>query len=165
MHPNRQFLAHFVDHTLKPILCLVPQSTAVCFDVIFSHDPRPPLHSNRPCIPFIVSGEGGGARETLFPVSQIYSEGRILSLSCAFAGWTRWYYWCIAVYFRFFASKALHRTLCHAEHFSVSQSQPWMLILLTLDWSLLRGPHDGMRFAASSILSSFPEAPETTRVM
>ena len=48
-----------------------------------------------------------------------------------FAGWTSWYYWCIAVYFRFLAPKALHRTPCHGEHFSVSQFQPWMLIVLT----------------------------------
>ena len=40
-------------------------------------------------------------------------------------------YWCIAVYFRFLASKALHRTPYHAEHFSVLQFQPWMLIILT----------------------------------
>jgi len=53
------------------------------------------------------------------------------SFSSAFAGWTRWCYWCIAVYFRFLASKALHRTLYHAEHFSVSQFQPRMLIILT----------------------------------
>ena len=55
----------------------------------------------------------------------------MLSFSCAFAGWTRWYRWCIAVYLRSLASKALHRTLYHAEHFSVSQFQPWMLITLT----------------------------------
>ena len=33
--------------------------------------------------------------------------------------------------FRFLASKALHRTPRHAEHFSFSQFQPWMLIILT----------------------------------
>ena len=65
-----------------------------------------------------------GAREPSLSVLQIYSEGRILSFSCAFAGWIRWYYWCIAVYFRILAFKALHRTLYHAEHFSVSQFQP-----------------------------------------
>ena len=55
----------------------------------------------------------------------------MLSFSCAFAGWTRWYYWCIAVYFRFLASKALHYTLYHAEHFSILQIQPWMLMIWT----------------------------------
>ena len=55
----------------------------------------------------------------------------MLSFSCAFAGWTRWFYWCIAVYFRFLASMALHCTLYHAEHFSFSQFQPWMLIIWT----------------------------------
>ena len=35
------------------------------------------------------------------------------------------------MYFRFFASKALHHTLYHAEHFSVSQFQPWIMIILT----------------------------------
>ena len=35
------------------------------------------------------------------------------------------------MYFRFLASKALHRTLYHAEHLSVSQFQLWMLIILT----------------------------------
>ena len=89
--------------------------------------PPPQLHSNRPCI---VSRGGGGAREPSLSVLQIYSEGRILSFSCAFAGWTRWYYWCIAVYFRSLASKAPRRTPYHAEHFSVSQFQPWMLIIL-----------------------------------
>ena len=87
--------------------------------------PPPPLHSNRAGI------VSRGAREPSLSVSQIYSEGRTLSFSCAFAGWTRWYYWCIAVYFRFLPSKALHRTLYHAEHFSVPQFQPWMLIILT----------------------------------
>ena len=33
-----------------------------------------------------------------------------------FSGWTRYCCWCIAVYFKFLAWKALHRTLCHAEH-------------------------------------------------
>ena len=28
-------------------------------------------------------------------------------------------------------SKALHSTLCHVEHFSCSQFQPWMLTILT----------------------------------
>ena len=68
-----------------------------------------PLYGNRPCIVFL-----GGAS---LSVLQIYSEGWILSSSCAFAGWTRWYRWCIAVYFRFFASKALHCTLYDADHF------------------------------------------------
>ena len=54
-----------------------------------------------------------------------------MSFSCVFAGWTRWYCWCIAVYFRFLASKALHCTLYHVEHFSFSQFQPWMLKILT----------------------------------
>ena len=36
------------------------------------------------------------------------------------------------MYFGFLASKALHCTLCHAEHFSFLQFQPWMLIILTL---------------------------------
>ena len=58
-------------------------------------------------------------------------EGWILSFYCAFAGWTSCYYWCIAVYFSFVASKALHRTLYHAEHFRFPQFQPWMLITLT----------------------------------
>ena len=40
-------------------------------------------------------------------------------------------HWCIAVYFRFLASKALHCALYHAEHFFSSQLQPWMLIILT----------------------------------
>ena len=35
------------------------------------------------------------------------------------------------MYFKFRASKALRRTLYHAEHFSVSQFQPRMLIILT----------------------------------
>ena len=54
-----------------------------------------------------------------------------MSYSCAFAGWTSWYYWCIAVDFRFLASKALHCTRYPAEHFSFPQFQPWMLIILT----------------------------------
>ena len=41
------------------------------------------------------------------------------------------YSWCIAVHFRFLASKALQRTLYYTEHFSVSQFQPRMLIILT----------------------------------
>ena len=88
---------------------------------------RPPgqVRSNRPCI------VSRGARELSLSVLQLYSEGRILSFSCAFAGCTRWYYWCIAVYLRFLASNPLHRTLYHAEHFSASQCQPWMLIILT----------------------------------
>ena len=32
--------------------------------------------------------------------------------------WPMWCYWWIAVHFRFLASKALHCTLYHAEHFS-----------------------------------------------
>ena len=48
-----------------------------------------------------------------------------------FAGWTRWYHWCIAVNFRFLASEALHRTMYRAEHFSFLQFQPWMFIILT----------------------------------
>ena len=48
-----------------------------------------------------------------------------------FAGWTRWYHWCIAVYFRFLASKALNCTLYHAEQFSVSQFQPCILSIWT----------------------------------
>ena len=87
--------------------------------------PPPPMHSKCPCI------VSGGARQPSLSVLQIYSERRILSLSCAFAGWTRWYCLCIAVYFRFLASKALHCTLYHAEHLSFSQCQPWMLIILT----------------------------------
>ena len=63
--------------------------------------------------------------------SLFVSEGWALSLACAFAGWTRWYYWWIVVYFRFLASKAVHCTLYHAEHFSFVQFQPWMLIILT----------------------------------
>jgi len=61
---------------------------------------------------------GGGARVPSLSVLHIYLEGWILSFSCAFAGWTRWYYWCIVVYFRFLATKALLCTLCHAKHFS-----------------------------------------------
>ena len=48
--------------------------------------PHPPLHSNHPCV------VSGGAREPSLSVLQIYSEGRVLSFSCASAGWTRWYY-------------------------------------------------------------------------
>ena len=43
----------------------------------------PPLLDSK--CPFIVSG---GAREPSLSVLQIYSEGRISSFSCAFAGWT-----------------------------------------------------------------------------
>jgi len=62
------------------------------------------------------------AGEPSLSVLQIYA-GWILSFSGVFAGWPRWYYWCIAVHFRFLASKALHCTLYHGEHFSVSQFQ------------------------------------------
>ena len=40
-----------------------------------------------------------------------------MSFSCAFAGWTRWLCWCIAMFFRFLASKALRYTPYHAEDF------------------------------------------------
>ena len=50
----------------------------------------------------------------------------LLSLSGAFAGWPRWHYWCIVVYFRFLASKALHCTLYRAEHFIFSYFQSWI---------------------------------------
>ena len=87
--------------------------------------PHPPSYSNRPCM------VTGGAREPSLFVLQIYSEGWVLSFSCAFAGCTRWYCWCFAVYFRFLASQALHCVLYHAEHFHFSQFQPLMLIILT----------------------------------
>ena len=54
-----------------------------------------------------------------------------MSFSCPSARWKRGYYWCIAVYFRFLASKALYCTLYQAEHFSFSLFQPWILIILT----------------------------------
>ena len=60
---------------------------------------------------------GGGAREPSLWVFQIYLEFCILSFSYVFAGWTRYCYCCIAVYFKLLASKALHCTLYHAEHF------------------------------------------------
>ena len=82
--------------------------------------------------PWHSTGGGQGARGPSLSGLQIYSEGWILSFSCAFAGWTRWCYWCIAVYFRFLASKTRHCTLYHAEHFSFSHFQPWMSIILTL---------------------------------
>jgi hypothetical protein len=121
----------YAPHSASPLLYVAEHSTAhQLIHIRQNHDPikhctPPPLHSTCPCI------VGGGAREPLLSVLQIYSEGQILSFSCEFAGWTRWYYWCIAVYFRFLASKALHRTLYHPEHFSVPQFQPWMLIMLT----------------------------------
>ena len=82
-----------------------------------------PLHSKHPCI---VSGGGG----PLLSVLQIYSEGRILSFSCAFAGWTSCYCWCIAVYLVF---RHPRRTLHPAEQFSFSQFQSrTQLVLLSI---------------------------------
>ena len=80
----------------------------------------PPLHSNRPCI---VIG-GGGVREPPLSVLQLSSEGRILSFSYAFAGWTRWYYRCIAVHFRFLASRAtpLYPVSCRTLQFFASSA-------------------------------------------
>ena len=78
----------------------------------------------------IPENPNGGKGTVTFRL-QSYSEGRILNFSCAFAGWTRWYYWCIAVYLTLLASEALHRTLYHAEHLSFSQFQPSMLVILT----------------------------------
>ena len=51
--------------------------------------------------------------EPSLSVLQVYSEGLIVRFSRAFAGWTRWYPWCIAVYFIhvLLSSKALHCTL------------------------------------------------------
>ena len=75
--------------------------------------PTPPtLYSNRPCI------VTRGTRGTSLSVLQGYSEGSILSFSCAFAGWPGSYYWCITVYFRFLDPRH-------------SPFQPWMLIVFT----------------------------------
>ena len=58
--------------------------------------------SSNPHLPCIVSG---GATEPSLSFLQIYREGRILSFSCAFAGWTRSYCWCIA-FFQIFSIQA-----------------------------------------------------------
>ena len=72
MHPNRQFLAHFIVHMpLFDFTLLVSCSAFLCIVI------------------------EGGAKEPSFSVLQIYSEGRILSFPCVFTGWTWWYYWCI----------------------------------------------------------------------
>ena len=54
----------------------------------------------------------------------------MLSFSCVFARWTRWYYWCIVVDFRFLASGA--RLCCvSCKTLSFSQFQPCMCVILT----------------------------------
>ena len=95
---------------------------------VYRNRPLIPLHTNRPCN----SKRGGGCHGggVSLSVLQMYTEGRILGFSRAFAGRTRWPYWCSAVCLRSVASKALHCTLDHADHFSVSQLQPRMLIIL-----------------------------------
>ena len=84
--------------------------------------PPPPLNSNR--------GGGGEPSRSIF---QIYLEGWILSFSCVFAGWAREYYWCIAVYFKFLASQALHCTLHHAQHLVFRNFSPGC----PFEWPLL----------------------------
>ena len=50
-----------------------------------------------------------------------------------FAGWAREYYWCIAVYFKFLASQALHCTLHHAQHLVFRNFSPGC----PFEWPLL----------------------------
>ena len=78
--------------------------------------PPPPLHRILPCIEI----GGGGARESSLASLQIYTKHLILAFSGAFARWPRWYYWRIAMHFRFLVAKALHFTFYHVEHFSFS---------------------------------------------
>ena len=63
---------------------------------------------------------GGGAKELSLSILQNKTEGWILSFFGVFAGWPRWYYWCIAMHFRFLASKALtplHPVSCRTLQF------------------------------------------------
>ena len=81
-----------------------------------------------PCIVITLAYQVGLRGNRHFPFANLLRRSDIF---CVFAGWTRWYYWCIAVCCRFLVSKALHCTLYHAEHFSFSHFQPSMLIILT----------------------------------
>ena len=60
-----------------------------------------------------------------------FLEGWIFRFSCVFAGWMRYCCWCIAVYFKFLAWKALHRTLYHAEHLVFRNVSQWLSRTLT----------------------------------
>ena len=63
------------------------------------------LARDRPCP---VSGGGGGVT--------FHLPNFVRRLDIVFAGWTRCCCWCIAVYCKSLAWKALHCTLHHAEH-------------------------------------------------
>ena len=99
---------------LQPVLICNNNMTWYCLHSAYppSFAQYSPLHSNR--------GWGGGSREPSLSGLQICAEVWILSFSGAFAGWPWLYDRCIAVHVRFLASKALHYTLYHAEHFSFS---------------------------------------------
>ena len=101
--------------------------------------PPSPWHSDRPCI-----GSGGGGGVTFFLANLLRRPDiELLLCVCWLDTLVLWVHCCVLHIFFL----ALHCTLYHAKHFSFSQFQPWVLIILTctqlvlLSGSRLPRPH------------------------